>query len=404
MDSAMTLNNTNAKYGAVTKTFHWLTVLLIVTVIPLGVIAHGAPFETNEDLSRKALLFSLHKTVGVTIFVVALARILWAFSQPKPGLLNAGKPLESLAAETVHWLLYGSLVIVPLTGWITHAATTGFAPIFWPFGQSLPFVPKNEAVAHTASTLHMIFERVMVLSLLLHIAGALKHHFIDKDATLRRMLPGQVDVTPVDAKHRVVLPLAMAFVAWGAALSVGAGIGLFHAKEGAVQAAQLEQVQSEWTVTQGTLGIAVQQFGSQVTGEFADWTADITFTDVPAPAKSGDVTVQIAIGSLTLGSVTDQAMGPDFFDADAFPTATFQAELYRAADGFEARGTLGIKDKTVPVTMPFTLKIEGDTAEMTAGTTLDRRSFGIGDTMADESNLGFAVEVDITLTATRAPE
>ena len=64
----MPLSNSKSRYGGVTKTFHWLTALLIFTVIPLGVIAHNLPYETSEQLAFKATLFSLHKTVGVIIF------------------------------------------------------------------------------------------------------------------------------------------------------------------------------------------------------------------------------------------------------------------------------------------------------------------------------------------------
>ena len=140
----MPLPNTTRSYGGIAKSFHWLTALLMFTVIPLGLIANDLAHQiqspgfsgSQEVITRATLLFSLHKTIGVTLFFVALFRILWAFTQPKPGLLNADNKPEALAAETVHWLLYGSLVMVPLSGWIHHAATTGFAPIWWPLGQN----------------------------------------------------------------------------------------------------------------------------------------------------------------------------------------------------------------------------------------------------------------------------
>ncbi|MDP4990023.1 MAG: cytochrome b/b6 domain-containing protein, partial [Marivita lacus] len=123
----MPVANTTAQYGAVAKTFHWLTALGILAVIPLGIIANDLPYDTAEQLADKAWLFSLHKTIGVTLFFVALARILWALSQPKPAPLHPDRKTETLLAEIVHWLLYGSLVLVPLSGWIHHAATEGFA-------------------------------------------------------------------------------------------------------------------------------------------------------------------------------------------------------------------------------------------------------------------------------------
>ncbi|HKK97771.1 MAG TPA: cytochrome b/b6 domain-containing protein, partial [Marivita sp.] len=180
----MHLTNTQSQYGVVTKTFHWLTALGIVLVIPLGIIANDMPYDTSEQLADKAWLFSLHKTVGVTVFFVALARIAWAVSQPKPAPLHPDRKAETLLAEIVHWLLYGSLILVPLSGWIHHAATEGFAPVWWPFGQNLPLVPDDAAVAEAFAGLHIVFERVLVISLILHVGGAVKHAVIDKDSTL----------------------------------------------------------------------------------------------------------------------------------------------------------------------------------------------------------------------------
>jgi len=85
------MSPTNA-FAPITKVFHWLTALLILIIIPLGVIANGAPFETSEELARKAWLFSLHKTLGVAVFFVALLRILWALTQEKPGPLHPRPP------------------------------------------------------------------------------------------------------------------------------------------------------------------------------------------------------------------------------------------------------------------------------------------------------------------------
>ncbi len=398
----MTLANTTRHYGAVTKTFHWLTALLILTLIPLGIFANDLPYDTSEELARKAWYFSLHKTLGVTVFFVALARIAWALSQPKPGLLHPDRKLESLAAETVHWLLYGSLLLVPLTGWIHHAATEGFAPIWWPLGQNLPMVPESEPLAAVTAGLHIVFERVLAFSVLLHIAGALKHHFIDRDSTLRRMLPGRPAVPDLQSAHHIVLPLIAAVVIWAGALGTGSVLGLYERHGATVQAAALEDVQSEWAVEDGTLSITVTQLGSEVTGSFAGWTAAISFDETVAQGPAGSVDVTISIGSLTLGSVTSQAMGPDFFNAESFPTASFKAAIIAGPEGYLADGTLTIRDKTMPVQLPFTLDITDGTAVMQGSTTLDRRDYNIGDSQKDESSLGFSVGVTISLTAREA--
>lgn len=397
----MAFSNTSRHYGSITKLFHWLTAALILVLIPLGWYAGQLPYETSEQLARKAWFFSLHKTLGVTTFFVALARILWALTQPKPGLLNADHKIESFAADLVHWLLYAALVIVPLSGWISHAAAAGYAPIWWPLGQGLPLVPQSTAVEHFFGAVHWVATKVLIAAIVLHIAGALKHHVIDRDATLRRMLPGQVDIPTLAGHTHSTLPKLGAVGLWAAAIGLAA---LLYAgqHEDTAQTAALAEVASDWQVQEGQIAIAVTQFGNEVTGSFADWTAEITFDETIDIGKAGEVTTTISIPSLTLGSVTQQALGADFLDATTHPTATFSADLVHDSDDMLADGTLQIKDSTVPVQMPFVLTIRDGVAEVRGDVVLDRREFAVGDNMPDPNNLAFEVRVRVTLTATRA--
>ncbi len=407
----MPSTNTFSSYGSVTKTFHWLTALLILTALPLGWFANDlahAIYDPNiptseSDIARAATLFSLHKTIGVTVFLVALARILWALTQTKPGLLNADNKPEAFAAETVHWMLYASLVLVPLTGWIHHAATEGFAPIWWPFGQNLPFVSKSLYLSEVTANLHWLFIWVLAGSLALHIAGALKHHVVDKDSTLRRMLPGRADAPEPPTQHHSPVPAFAALAIWGAVLVGGWSIGVFedHAK-GAVDAAELGDVQSDWNVEEGTLAITISQLGSPVTGSFNEWTAAIAFEEPAQPGPAGSVDVTIAIASLSLGTVTDQAMGADFFDSAQFPTAQFKADLFKTDTGYEARGPLTIRDKSVDVVLPFSLQLEDNTATMSGALELNRMAFDVGTSQPTEESLGFNVTVSVDLTAKRS--
>lgn len=400
----MAIQNTPTHYGGVAKTFHWLTALLVLTLIPTGWYAHQLPYDTAEQLAQKAWLFSLHKTLGVSVFFVALLRILWALSQPKPGVLNGDNKLESFAAELVHWLLYAALVIVPLSGWIGHAAASGFAPIWWPFGQGLPLVPKSLAVEKTASTVHIVATKVIIVCVLAHIAGALKHRLIDRDATLARMLPGTPDLPVPPLMPHSRAPAGVAALIWALVVGGGGAVGLAGVQSGDVAELRVAEVASDWQVEDGAITITVNQFGSDVAGSFASWNAAITFDPEAPGQKAGTVEARISIPSLTLGSVTQQAMGADFFDADNHPEAVFAADILKATDGYEAQGTLTIKGAAVPLSMPFSLSITEGVAQMRADLSLDRRSFGIGDNMGDEASLGFGVGVNITLTARQAAQ
>ncbi|MFD1912346.1 cytochrome b/b6 domain-containing protein [Halodurantibacterium flavum] len=394
-----TLGNTVQDFGAVARTFHWLTALLILTAFPLGFIAEKWPMANETELATKVALFSLHKTLGVAAFLVALLRILWALTQPKPAPLHPDRRAETLVADIVHWALYLSLMLVPLTGWVHHAATTGFAPIWWPFGQGLPFVPQDETVSAVAGALHGVFIWILLAAIVLHVAGALKHHLIDRDATLRRMLRGGFVAAPATAARHGLAP-ALAAVLIYVAASAGA---LALMRQDNVMTA-LGPVETGWQVEDGTLAITIRQMGAEVTGSFESWTAAITFDETLIDGSHGRADVQVAIESLRLGSVTAQAMGADFFDAANHPTARFEADILPDGpdgDSYVARGTLDLRGVTVPVDLPFTLRIDGDRAEMEGALTLDRMAFGIGASQPAEGTLGHAVVVDVTLTATR---
>ncbi|NEX44834.1 cytochrome b/b6 domain-containing protein [Pseudotabrizicola algicola] len=398
----MSARNSPVSYGKVARLFHWTTAALIFLAFPLGVIANRLPYDTAEALARKAQLFSIHKTLGVLVFFVAIGRILWALTQPHPVPLHPQRRAEVWLASLVHWMLYISLVAVPLTGWVHHAAVTGFAPIWWPFGQTLPFVPQSESVAQAAGAAHWVFTKLMIVSILLHIAGALKHHLLDRDDTLRRMTRGTPAPATPTANRASRIPLLAALALFG----LGAGVAALPRGEPLTStplatATATAPANGNWQVAEGTLAFSVAQMGQTVGGSFATWSADIRFDEVPTDGRHGQVTVTIDTASLTLGSVTQQAKSADFFDVATHPQAVFTADILPAAEGYEARGTLSLRGAEVPVSLPFTLAIDGDTATMEGQTTLDRRAFGMGQSYADESSVGFGVTVDVALTATR---
>jgi cytochrome b561/polyisoprenoid-binding protein YceI len=396
--------NTATSYGTVARTLHWLTALLILTAIPMGWFANQMPYGTGDELAAKAQLFSLHKTVGIAAFAVALIRILWAFSQTRPEPVHADRRLETMAAELVHWALYLSLVIVPLSGWVHHAATDGFAPILWPLGQDLPGVPTSETVAHLAGAMHWVFTKVLVASILLHIAGAMKHVFVDRDHTLARMTRGvAAPARATGSPHpRGPALAALAIYAAGAGLAWSMAGTTTPAVVATTETAATDVPTSgNWQVTDGTLGFAINQMGSDVQGTFANWSADIRFDEVATEGSHGSVSVTVDIASLTLGSVTDQAKGPDFFDAATHPTATFTARILPAADGYLADGTLTLRGVTAPLQLPFQLAVVGDIATMTGTTTIDRRLFGMGQSYGDESTVGFNATVTANVIAKR---
>ncbi len=396
----MPLTNTATTYGSIAKTLHWLTAGGVIFLLGLGVYMRRLPRDSAEDIATVVQFYSLHKTLGMAVLGVALLRVIWRLVGPRPQPLAAHSLPEHFAAHLVHWLLYIGILAMPLSGWLRHAATTGFAPIHWPFGQDLPFIPKSEALASLFSTLHWLLALLVGLSVLAHVGGAVKHIVIDRDRTLQRMLPFTRAEPLETVAHRSAFPAFLAIAAFGMA---GLAAVIWPRNAPPATAQTLVAPASQWTVEDGsTLSISIQQFGATVTGQFDNWVADIRF-DPENPAEA-QINVTIAMDSLTLGSVSDTARGPDYLDVTGFASASWVANGVQAlGDGhYRADGTLTLRGMAAPVPLEFDLEIEADHATMQGSTVVNRLDFGVGAVpMPDDSSLGFEVRIDVSLGAQR---
>ena len=163
---------------------------------------------------------------------------------------------------------------------------------------------------------------------------------------------------------------------------------------------------TQWQVNAETshLSLEATQAGTPFRGEFRDFTAKITLD--PADLASASITAQIKIGSIfTDSSERDGTLpGADWFDVASFPTATFVSQTVKATgpEQYEAQGTLTIKGTSVPLTLPFSLKIEGDHATASGSVSINRQAFGIGTGQWDtESVAGFSVAITYEINATK---
>ena len=205
--------NTATRYGLVARLFHWTIAVIVLVDIALGLVGKFTP-QSGDTVDFLQLLYSSHKTIGITVLFLAVLRVIWAISQPRPVPIHPERRFETFAAETVHWVLYAAIFMLPLSGWVMHSAEVGFAPIWWPFGQNLPFIPKSEGITLTAATVHWMSGIVLAATIAAHISGALKHAVLDRDGTLARMWNGR-EVGNGATKHVSVNPsLFAAFAVW----------------------------------------------------------------------------------------------------------------------------------------------------------------------------------------------
>ncbi len=168
------------KYNLVARTLHWIIALAIITEIILGL---------GSDAFRGMFpAMPIHKAIGMTVLALSLFRLYWRISHPAPPLPSSMPRWQIGVAHGLHWLFYIMIIAVPLTGWIFSSA--GKYPLDW-FGLfDIPKLPvmKGSALAETAHAGHELMGTLFIPLILLHVAAALFHQFVQKDGVLRRML------------------------------------------------------------------------------------------------------------------------------------------------------------------------------------------------------------------------
>ncbi len=179
----MRLKNTEMKYGPIAQLFHWAIVVLVITQFVLA--------QRADDLPRGPALLqtlALHKSIGITILMLAILRLSWRWANPVPPMPASSPPWQHLAARISHIALYGLLLLMPIFGWLMSSARN--FPVSW-FGLvTLPdLIGANKQAYEFFHEGHEFLAKVLFVLALLHAAAALKHHFIDRDDVLLRMLP-----------------------------------------------------------------------------------------------------------------------------------------------------------------------------------------------------------------------
>jgi cytochrome b561 len=174
-------------YTPVAKLLHWVLALALLGLFGMGLFMADLPISP-----LRLKLYNWHKWAGVTVLALSLLRLVWRLTHAAPALpkrIQERMPDWQKKAHTAtHLALYALFFIVPLVGW-AYSSAAGF-PIVW-FGiLPLPdFVPADKALAELIKPWHEISAFAMVGLVVLHVAGALKHHWVDKDGLLQRMLP-----------------------------------------------------------------------------------------------------------------------------------------------------------------------------------------------------------------------
>ena len=182
-----TTTNTTAttRYTHTAIALHWLLALMIFGSFSVGVYMSDLPISPT-----RLKLYNWHKWAGVTILALSALRLLWRLTHRPPADLPMPR-WQRVAAHAAHWALYALFFAVPLAGW-AYSSAAGF-PVVWLGVLPLPdFVAPDRALAATLKQVHGALAWTLAAVVVLHLAGALKHHFMDRDGLLQRMRPGRV--------------------------------------------------------------------------------------------------------------------------------------------------------------------------------------------------------------------
>jgi cytochrome b561 len=170
------------RYSRGAIAFHWTIAALVLANLTIGIL--------HDSLPRGWQAMGWHRSIGVTVLVLSIGRLGWRLAHRPPPLPAAMPPWERTASKAIHWGFYLLMFVMPLTGWIFSSNPERLRPFSW-FGLvNLPMLPVSSGFAVAAKEAHELLGWTMAALVVLHVAAALRHHFLLRDGVLGRMLPG----------------------------------------------------------------------------------------------------------------------------------------------------------------------------------------------------------------------
>ena len=171
------------RYTRTAVTLHWLIVLLIFAAFPLGLYMHDLPLSPH-----KLRMYSYHKWIGVTVLLFGVIRLYWRTTHRPPALPEAMPNWEKLAALSTHYAFYFLIFAIPVSGWLMSSAM-GFQTVWFGVLPLPDLVGKDKQLADLLHEVHEALNYLLLGLVFAHIGASLKHHFIERDDILVRMIP-----------------------------------------------------------------------------------------------------------------------------------------------------------------------------------------------------------------------
>ena len=169
-------------YTATARVLHWLTAVLVLTMIPIGLVMANFSLGPTGDV-----LYDIHRSFGAVLIPIILVRLAYRLAHPPPPLPDDIPTPQRLAANLMHWALYILLIVQGFVGWIATSAYRAPIKVFWLF-ELPPIWPVDQPFSERMFGWHRLLGITMAVLICMHIGAALYHHFVRKDDVLMRMV------------------------------------------------------------------------------------------------------------------------------------------------------------------------------------------------------------------------
>lgn len=196
----MALRNTAQGWGWLARLLHWVMGLAIIGLLAVGVFMVKGLGDDSDALILRLELTQTHKSIGFTVFILAVLRLLWRALNPSPKLPNGMGPWERRLAHGGHLAIYLAMFALPLSGWLMATSSPLNDDdayirvpnmVFGLFDMPDPFPKGSDAISNFWGEVHAYAAVILAVLLFFHVAAALKHHFVNRDTVLRRMVWGE---------------------------------------------------------------------------------------------------------------------------------------------------------------------------------------------------------------------
>lgn len=393
------------RYNAVARFLHWVIAFLIMGMLALGLTMESV----NYGIPRHEV-YDLHKSIGLIILALAIARLFWRFFSIAPEVLDTHASWEKVLAKAAHIFLYVAMIGMPLSGWLMSDAG-GRPPTFFGLDIIPRLVESNDAQRDLFGALHYWLAMGLIGVIGLHVAGALKHHIIDKDATLRRMAGNRLQwfkaIFVILIMDIGLSAAAFLFLKDTVLEKVVSPAGVARTAPAALP--DLSALTAhEWQIDprHSALAFEVMVMGAPFSVNINKFGGSIILDPDNMRMARADITIDM--NDLASGDISrdDTMRSSEWFAAGQWPQARYVTQTIEKMDGhnYIAIGNLTIRDVTMPLAIPFTLKFiesgEVRKALMEGRVVLRRLDFGVGQGEWQSTEaVGDDVMVTIMLTA-----